>query len=77
MAGEESALLRLWREGEFEPEDISVNLIVQLWPAQAVSGASMASYSACVPFAVAEVECADQPIVFASDVKAGAITIEQ
>ena len=32
MAGEESALLRLWREGEFEPEDISVNLIVQLGP---------------------------------------------
>jgi predicted phage-related endonuclease len=32
MAGDEAALLRLWREkrGEIEPEDLSRNLIVQL-----------------------------------------------
>lgn len=32
MGGDENALIRLWREkrGEFEPEDLSGNLIVQL-----------------------------------------------
>src|SRR3979490_2583113 len=42
MGGDESALLRLWREkrGEVEPEDLSGNLIVQLGTATEERNAS-------------------------------------
>src|SRR2546421_3919950 len=56
---------------------ISIMDLIQNW---AIVRASMASYSACVPMNLTNAICRrksnDQPVVSASDLEAGALTIE-